>query len=122
MLLRQGALKRRYAEGIAFTQPEDAVRCLAKPSRVRQHGLKYRLKLAGRAADHLQHLGSRGLLLQRLGELARARLHLVEQPHVLDRDHRLVGEGGYQLDLLVGERPYDRSRERENTDRDSLPK
>ncbi len=25
-------------------------------------------------------------------EFARARLHLVEQPHVLDRDHRLVGE------------------------------
>ena len=31
-----------------------------------------------------------------------ARLHLVEQPHVLDRDHRLVGEGLHQLDLLVG--------------------
>ena len=31
---------------------------------------------------------------------SRARLHLVEQPHVLDRDHRLVGEGLDQLDLL----------------------
>jgi hypothetical protein len=31
-------------------------------------------------------------LLDRLRELARARLHLVEEPHVLDRDHRLVGE------------------------------
>ena len=31
-------------------------------------------------------------------------LHLVEQPHVLDGDHRLVGEGLNQLDLLVGER------------------
>ena len=28
---------------------------------------------------------------------------LREQPHVLDRDHRLVGEGLEQLDLLVGE-------------------
>ena len=37
-------------------------------------------------------------------------LHLVEQPRVLDRDHRLVGEGGDQLDLLVGERPHCRSR------------
>ena len=27
------------------------------------------------------------------GQLARARLHLVEQAHVLDRDHGLVGEG-----------------------------
>ncbi len=58
-----------------------------------QHRLKYRLQLAGRAGDHAQHLRGRGLLLQRFGELAGARLHLVEQPHVLDRDHRLVGEG-----------------------------
>jgi hypothetical protein len=45
----------------------------------------------------------RGLLLQRLGELAGARLHLLEQPHVLDRDHRLVGEDRNEIDLLLGE-------------------
>ena len=39
-------------------------------------------------------------------KLARPRLHLVEQPHVLDRDHRLVGEGSDQLDLLFGERAH----------------
>ena len=27
-------------------------------------------------------------------------LRLVEQPHVLDRDHRLVGEGLQQLDVV----------------------
>ena len=32
------------------------------------------------------------------------RLHLLEQPRVLDGDHGLVGEGRDQLDLLVGER------------------
>ena len=42
-------------------------------------------------------------MLQRLRQLVRARLDLVEQPHVLDRDHRLVGESADQLDLLVGE-------------------
>ena len=31
-------------------------------------------------------------------------LELLEQPHVLDGDHRLVSEGLDQLDLLVGER------------------
>ena len=31
---------------------------------------------------------------------------LVEQPRVLDRDDRLVGEVLDQLDLLVGERPH----------------
>ena len=57
-----------------------------------------------------EHLRGRGLLLQRLGELARARLHLVEQPRVLDRDHGLVGEGLDQLDLLVGKGPHLRAR------------
>jgi hypothetical protein len=38
-----------------------------------------------------------------LREFACARLHLVEQPHVLNGDHRLMGEGGKQLDLLVDE-------------------
>ena len=66
--------------------------------------VEHRLQFAGRAGDDLEHLGGRGLLLQRLGQISRARLHLVEQPHVLDRDHRLVGEGRDQLDLLVGER------------------
>ena len=31
------------------------------------------------------------------------RLQLFEQPHVLDRDHGLVGEGRYEFDLTVGE-------------------
>jgi hypothetical protein len=43
-------------------------------------------------------------------KFARARLHLVEQPHILDRDHCLVGEGLKQRDLLVSERPHPPSR------------
>ena len=35
-----------------------------------QHGLKHRRKIAGRAADNLEHLRRRRLLLQRLGKLA----------------------------------------------------
>ena len=35
----------------------------------------------------------RGLLLQRLGKIVGALAQLVEQPRVLDGDHRLVGEG-----------------------------
>ena len=49
-------------------------------------------------------LGGRGLLLQRLRRARASRLHLLEQPHVLDGDHRLVGEGLDQLDLPFGER------------------
>ena len=59
-------------------------------------------------------------LADRLRKFVRARLHLVEQPHVLDRDHRLIGEGGDQLDLLVRERPYGASYERDDADRISF--
>jgi hypothetical protein len=56
------------------------------------------------------------LLLQGLAQFTRARLHLVKQPHVLDCDHRLVGEGGDQLDLPVAERPGGATRQHEHPD------
>jgi len=33
-----------------------------------------------------------------------ARLHLIEQADILDRDHGLVGEGLHQLDMMIGKR------------------
>ena len=42
------------------------------------------------------------MLLKSLCQITRARLHLVEQPHILDGDHCLVGEGFGQLNLLRG--------------------
>ena len=63
--------------------------------------------IARRAAEMtLQHLGGRGLLLQRLGQIVGALAQLVEQPRVLDGDHGLGGEVLHQLDLLVVERPH----------------
>ena len=58
--------------------------------------VEHRRGVGHRAADHLQHLGRGGLLLQRL-------LGLVEQPRVLDRDHRLMGKGLQQRDFLFRE-------------------
>src|SRR5262249_1322914 len=46
---------------------------------------------------------------------------LLEQSHVLDRDHRLVGEGGDQLDLLVGKRPHLGATNHENANGLVLP-
>ena len=43
-------------------------------------------------------------MLARFGKLAALVLDFFEQPHVLDCDHCLVGEGGHQLDLLVAKR------------------
>ena len=68
----------------------------------------------------LADLAERLQLTNRLREFAGPRLHLVEQPHVLDRNHRLVGEGGDQLDLLVGERPHRLALQDDDSDRRSF--
>ena len=59
-----------------------------------------------RRAQFMAHIGEElRLVLARFRELAALVLDFVEQPHVLDRDHRLVGEGPDKLDLLARERP-----------------
>ena len=62
-------------------------------------GVERRAQLVAHAGEELR------LVLAGLGELLALVLDFVEQPHVLDRDHRLVGEGLEQVDPLVGERP-----------------
>src|SRR6516225_1576540 len=52
---------------------------IAGPRCACQNGLEDRLQLAGRTGDHTQHLGGRGLLLPRLGELTGARFELLFQ-------------------------------------------
>jgi hypothetical protein len=66
-------------------------------------GIEHGLKLEFGAADDLEHLSGRRLLFERFTELAAARLHLVEQAHVLDGDHRLVGEHLKEFDLPIRE-------------------
>ena len=65
---------------------------LAEPDRVLGQRLEDRLEIEGGAADHLEQLAGRRLLLERDPQLAVARLQLGEQAHVLDGDDRLVGE------------------------------
>ena len=67
-----------------FVEAEDRVQ--GRPQLVAHAGEEFRLVAAGDL------------------ELAALVLDLVEQPHVLDRDHRLGGERFEELDLLVGER------------------
>src|SRR5262245_35523159 len=59
--------------------------------------VEHRLQIEGGAADHLEHVGGGGLLLQRLAQL-------VEKASVLDRDDCLLGEIADQFDLLIAER------------------
>ena len=57
---------------------------------------------------------------QRVAELAVARLHLFEEADVLDGDHRLVGEGLQELDLLVAERAHLGATDHQRADRLAL--
>ncbi|HTO90073.1 MAG TPA: hypothetical protein VMJ70_02980, partial [Candidatus Sulfotelmatobacter sp.] len=95
---------RNRLKHVSSEEEDDGVLRLAQALRVLRDRRDDRLNVGRRAADDAQDLRGRGLLLERLGEFAVARLELVEQPHVLDRDHRLVGEDLEQRDLLLGER------------------
>ena len=83
---------------------------MAQLARALRDRLQHGLHVGRRLADHAQHLGGRRLPLERL-------LGLVEQPRVLDRDHRLVGERLRERDLLVVETPGGRAQDRDAADR-----
>src|SRR5262249_53923314 len=74
-----------------------------------EHGLQ----IEGRAANHLEHVRGRGLLLQRLAQL-------VEQAGILDGGNSLTSEILHQLNLFVRERLDDRPCEHKYADRPPL--
>ena len=86
----------RRDEGIAvgFAPPDNAGIRLAQHGRRTNEGVEHRPQIKSRPADDLEHVGRGGLLLQRLAQVVGAGLYFVKQPYVLDRDYRLVGEGG----------------------------
>ena len=64
-----------------------------------------------------EDVAARGLMGEGLFEIAGLGLYLIKQPYVLDRDHRLVGEGLDQFDLPVGERPHGATQQGERANR-----
>ena len=75
----------------------------AEPRGVLDDRVACRRRSVGRARDHLQDLAV-AVCCSRASVTSRLRAcELGEQPHVLDGDDGLVGEGLQQLDLLVGE-------------------
>ena len=91
---------------VAIAEPQHHVIDPANPRRALDDGVEHRLHVRGRAADDAEHLGRCGLMLQRLAQFRVALAEFLEQAHVLDGDHRLVGEGFQKRDLLFGEWPY----------------
>src|SRR5262249_20346075 len=67
---------------------------ITQSQRLLQHHVEHRREVTGRGVDDAQHLGGRGLLLQRLTRLR-------DKPRVLHRDDGLVPEGLKKCDLLV---------------------
>ncbi len=65
--------------------------------RLVENRVEHRSEVAGGRVDDAEHLGGRGLLLQRLAGFG-------DEPRVLDRDDRLRREILEQRDLLLGER------------------
>src|SRR5215470_2096774 len=82
---------------------------LAKPGRRLDQRVKYRLQVEGRAADHLENIGGRRLLLQGFAQL-------IEQARVLDGNNGLGGKILHQLDLLVSEWSHFPAIDAEDTD------
>src|SRR5262245_18260602 len=66
--------------------------------------IKHRLHVRRRTADDAEHLGRCRLMLQRFAQFPIALLQFFEQPHVLDGDYSLVGEGFEKSNLLIGKR------------------
>jgi hypothetical protein len=85
-------------KAFAVIGEQHSERRFAEARRLIEHRVEHRSQVAGGAVDDLQHLGGRGLLLQRLARLG-------DQPRVLDRDHRLRCEVFEQRDFLIGIRP-----------------
>jgi hypothetical protein len=60
-----------------------------------------------RRAQFMAHIGEElRLVLARLGKLPALVLDFIEQAHILDGDHGLVGKGRQQLNLLLVEGPH----------------
>src|SRR6185436_20996006 len=63
----------------------------------------HRARIGRGGRDGSKDAARRRLAFERLAQVAVPGLEFLEQPDVLDRDHRLVGEGLEQLDLTFGE-------------------
>src|SRR5215813_5958081 len=85
---------RRNLQKFAVVEPDNAEYSLAQARGALNNRIEHRLSIGRRPADDIKHLARRGLMFESLGKLARACLHLLEQPHVLDGDHCLVSESG----------------------------
>ena len=97
---------RHQMEKVAIELIQGAGAGAGQLHRAANDGHEHGLDVRRRAADDAQDLAGRGLLLERLGQVRVLGLKLGEQPRILDRDDRLVGEGLQQGDLALRKQPH----------------
>src|SRR5258708_33279989 len=94
----------REAQRFALAHEEDRVEGITQMTCRLGQRVEHFLQIERRAADHLENIGSRSLLLQRLAQVVRALAQFPEQSRILHGDDGLVGEIAEQLNLLVSKR------------------
>src|SRR5262249_1251528 len=108
------AIARGPVVDLAVATEQPRMVCIAKARGRFDESVQYHLQIESRAADDLEHIGGRGLLLQGFTQF-------VEQPGVLDGDDGLVCKGGRQVNLFVGERLQGFALKADSTNRRSFP-
>src|SRR5207248_2203893 len=87
------------ADGTTVRAPDEHVFRATHARRILRDRVQYRLYIRRRAGDDAQDFTRRSLLFQRF-------FQFLKQPHVLDGDHRLVGESFKELNLRRREGAY----------------
>src|SRR5215475_5915280 len=90
--------ERTQLNELAVEHEDGPVRRATEPHRAFRDRVKYGLHISRRAGDRLENLARRH-------QIPVACLQLVEQAHILDGNHRLVGEGLEERNLRRRERP-----------------
>src|SRR5262249_11787414 len=72
-------MRRDKGPGVAIPTIDISESGVADPYGILQHGFKYGLNITGSAADNLEHLRRRRLLLQRFGQVGGSLAQLVSQ-------------------------------------------
>src|SRR5436853_5999505 len=94
--VRYMAVTRGKAEKFALSLEQPGKVSARQPRRRFDEGIEHALQIERGAADHFEHVGGGGLLLQGFAQL-------VEQTRVLGGDDGLRGKVLDKLDLLVAE-------------------
>ena len=108
--IRLKAVHRDVFDAVALDASNVCFVGAAKPGCRLDQRVEHGPQIKRRAADHLEHVGGSGLLLQRFAQL-------VEQASILDCDDDLLCKVAYKLDLLVSEGKSFAAADEDRTDR-----